>query len=57
MKGKPSAIGMAAGAVVGLVAITPASGYVTCRFGAYNWLDRRHYLQLSSKLESRQITE
>jgi Amt family ammonium transporter len=29
MKGKPSATGMAIGAVVGLVAITPASGYVT----------------------------
>jgi Amt family ammonium transporter len=27
-KGKPSAVGMAAGAVVGLVAITPAAGYV-----------------------------
>jgi Amt family ammonium transporter len=27
-KGKPSATGMAAGAVVGLVAITPAAGYV-----------------------------
>ncbi len=29
MKGKPSAVGIAVGAVVGLVAITPASGYVT----------------------------
>ncbi len=29
IKGKPSAVGMAVGAVVGLVAITPASGYVT----------------------------
>ena len=29
MKGKPSATGIAIGAVVGLVAITPASGYVT----------------------------
>ena len=29
IKGKPSATGMAIGAVVGLVAITPASGYVT----------------------------
>jgi Amt family ammonium transporter len=29
LKGKPSATGMAIGAVVGLVAITPASGYVT----------------------------
>ena len=28
MKGKPSAVGMAVGAVCGLVAITPASGYV-----------------------------
>ena len=28
-KGKPSALGAASGAVVGLVAITPASGYVT----------------------------
>jgi Amt family ammonium transporter len=28
IKGKPSAVGIAAGAVVGLVAITPASGYV-----------------------------
>jgi Amt family ammonium transporter len=28
-KGKPSAVGMAVGAVCGLVAITPASGYVT----------------------------
>jgi Amt family ammonium transporter len=28
MKGKPSAVGIAVGAVVGLVAITPASGYV-----------------------------
>ncbi len=28
-KGKPSAVGMAIGAVVGLVVITPASGYVT----------------------------
>lgn len=28
-KGKPSAVGIAVGAVVGLVAITPASGYVT----------------------------
>ncbi len=28
MKGKPSALGMCAGAVCGLVAITPASGYV-----------------------------
>jgi Amt family ammonium transporter len=29
LKGKPSAVGMAVGAVVGLVVITPASGYVT----------------------------
>ncbi len=29
LKGKPSAIGMAVGAVAGLVAITPASGFVT----------------------------
>jgi Amt family ammonium transporter len=29
IKGKPSAVGMAVGAVVGLVVITPASGYVT----------------------------
>jgi Amt family ammonium transporter len=29
IKGKPSAVGMAVGAVVGLVAITPASGFVT----------------------------
>ena len=28
-KGKPSAVGIAVGAVVGLVAITPAAGYVT----------------------------
>ena len=28
IKGKPSAVGIAVGAVVGLVAITPASGYV-----------------------------
>ena len=28
LKGKPSAVGMAVGAVAGLVAITPASGYV-----------------------------
>ena len=28
IKGKPSAVGVAVGAVVGLVAITPASGYV-----------------------------
>jgi Amt family ammonium transporter len=28
IKGKPSAVGMAIGAVVGLVAITPAAGYV-----------------------------
>jgi Amt family ammonium transporter len=28
IKGKPSAVGMAVGAVVGLVVITPASGYV-----------------------------
>jgi Amt family ammonium transporter len=28
-KGKPSAVGISVGAVVGLVAITPASGYVT----------------------------
>src|SRR6185312_13603229 len=28
MKGKPSALGIASGAVAGLVAITPASGYV-----------------------------
>lgn len=28
-KGKPSAVGMAVGAVVGLVAITPAAGYVS----------------------------
>ncbi len=31
-RGKPSAVGMAIGAVVGLVAITPASGYVTPGF-------------------------
>jgi Amt family ammonium transporter len=29
IKGKPSAVGIAVGAVVGLVAITPAAGYVT----------------------------
>lgn len=29
IKGKPSAVGVAAGAVVGLVAITPAAGYVS----------------------------
>jgi Amt family ammonium transporter len=29
MKGKPSAVGISVGAVVGLVAITPAAGYVT----------------------------
>jgi Amt family ammonium transporter len=29
IKGKPSAVGMAVGAVVGLVVITPASGFVT----------------------------
>lgn len=29
VKGKPSAVGMAVGAVAGLVAITPASGFVT----------------------------
>jgi Amt family ammonium transporter len=29
IKGKPSAVGIAIGAVVGLVAITPAAGYVT----------------------------
>jgi Amt family ammonium transporter len=29
IKGKPSAVGLAIGAVVGLVAITPAAGYVT----------------------------
>ena len=29
MKGKPSAVGMSVGAVAGLVAITPASGFVT----------------------------
>ncbi len=29
LKGKPSAVGMAVGAVCGLVAITPASGYVS----------------------------
>jgi len=29
IKGKPSAVGIAVGGVVGLVAITPASGYVT----------------------------
>ncbi len=29
LKGKPSAVGMAVGAVVGLVVITPASGFVT----------------------------
>ena len=29
IKGKPSAVGMAVGAVVGLVAITPAAGYVS----------------------------
>jgi ammonium transporter, Amt family len=29
VKGKPSAVGLAIGAVCGLVAITPASGYVT----------------------------
>src|SRR5512136_1203061 len=29
MKGKPSAVGIAVGAVVGLVAITPAAGYVS----------------------------
>lgn len=29
MKGKPSAVGLSVGAVCGLVAITPASGYVT----------------------------
>ncbi len=29
MKGKPSAVGVSVGAVCGLVAITPASGYVT----------------------------
>ena len=28
-KGKPSAVGISIGAVVGLVAITPAAGYVT----------------------------
>jgi Amt family ammonium transporter len=28
-KGKPSAVGMAVGAVVGLVVVTPASGFVT----------------------------
>jgi len=29
MKGKPSAVGIAVGAVCGLVAVTPASGFVT----------------------------
>lgn len=29
MKGKPSAVGISVGAVVGLIAITPATGYVT----------------------------
>ena len=30
IKGKPSATGIAIGAVVGFVAITPAAGYVMC---------------------------
>jgi ammonia channel protein AmtB len=33
--GRPTSIGAACGAVVGLVAITPACGYVTIMWGAY----------------------
>ena len=37
LSGKPSVLGAISGAVAGLVAITPASGFVSSAFGAGHW--------------------
>ena len=46
IKGKPSATGIAVGAVVGLVAITPAAGYVSVSSAVNHWFSRRSHFKL-----------
>ena len=53
VKGKPSVLGIASGAVAGLVAITPASGFVGATVGRSSSASRRAWSASSPPLASR----